>query len=546
MNKKKIILSLTGILAGMILLVGVAFAADTTNNPEPTEVTPISLPIAAEDGVGLTIAQQIDTEGELVKHQVQIPQIYGLKDAAFQEQLNKDLMDCILKDVQEVRAQAEEYKAVAEKQGRKYWPFEIFVDFELKSADKVLSFVVNTYMYTGGANGITRVDTYNIDTEKCVTIGLEDLFKTATDYKAVINNQILSQMQAQEEDENVLYFKGENGFKTISAEQDFYIQDENLVIVFQKYEVAPGAMGTPEFKIPLTNLSSLLQDKRQERYVSFTGVVKEIAVSEKNKTLKLEAANGTPAYFIISNDTYIINNAEITKGSTVIGFYDANRPMIMIYPPRYSVDVVGIVNEGENIKVDRFDKNLISSDGMLKLNLAKETEIILQDGASFEGELANKKLVVIYGPSTKSIPAQATPTKVVVLPEEKITPIPEAQDIPNMAIIVNKNNIQTAKAYSNKEGVIMVSLRPVSKALGLEIEWDNETKSVEFDNRISLIVGKDSYSQEKKAEFKLGAAPELKDNMLFVPLDFFKEVVGISNTFVSEDQIVIDSDGIRK
>ncbi|MNG35609.1 Anti-sigma-V factor RsiV [compost metagenome] len=42
--------------------------------------------------------------------------------------------------------------------------------------------------------------------------------------------------------------------KSIKKDQSFYInKDGKLVIVFQKYEVTPGYMGTPEFIIP-TNL----------------------------------------------------------------------------------------------------------------------------------------------------------------------------------------------------------------------------------------------------------------------------------------------------
>ena len=41
--------------------------------------------------------------------------------------------------------------------------------------------------------------------------------------------------------------------------RDFYINDENqLVIVFDEYEVAPGSMGTPEFVIPTELLNGLL------------------------------------------------------------------------------------------------------------------------------------------------------------------------------------------------------------------------------------------------------------------------------------------------
>ena len=44
----------------------------------------------------------------------------------------------------------------------------------------------------------------------------------------------------------------EGGFETIEAEPDFYVNEKgNPVIVFEKYAIAPGAMGEVEFEIAL-------------------------------------------------------------------------------------------------------------------------------------------------------------------------------------------------------------------------------------------------------------------------------------------------------
>ena len=48
-------------------------------------------------------------------------------------------------------------------------------------------------------------------------------------------------------------------FEKIAPEQKFYINENyKLVIVFDKYEVAPGYMGVVEFEIPTNIISSLL------------------------------------------------------------------------------------------------------------------------------------------------------------------------------------------------------------------------------------------------------------------------------------------------
>ena len=63
-------------------------------------------------------------------------------------------------------------------------------------------------------------------------------------------------------DEGISYFlkdEFEDSFKSIKADQSFYITDDNkLVISFDKYEIAPGYMGVVTFEIPTEILSDLL------------------------------------------------------------------------------------------------------------------------------------------------------------------------------------------------------------------------------------------------------------------------------------------------
>lgn len=61
------------------------------------------------------------------------------------------------------------------------------------------------------------------------------------------------------------------------------------------------------------------------------------------------------------------------------------------------------------MKVAYFNEQLISSDGMLQLNLSPYTQMFLTNGQRFTRNPANRDLIVIYGPTTKSIPAQTCP-----------------------------------------------------------------------------------------------------------------------------------------
>ena len=65
------------------------------------------------------------------------------------------------------------------------------------------------------------------------------------------NESIRAQIKAQEADSEVKFFtKAEGGFETVTADTPFYINEKgNPVVVFEKYEIAPGALGRPEFEI---------------------------------------------------------------------------------------------------------------------------------------------------------------------------------------------------------------------------------------------------------------------------------------------------------
>lgn len=95
-------------------------------------------------------------------------------------------------------------------------------------------------------------------------VHLADLFQPDSNYIFPISREIKAQMAEQMNAGNADYFlpggiwSDEECFSSIDPDQDFYINDENqLVIVFGEYEVAPGSMGEPEFVIPSELLNGL-------------------------------------------------------------------------------------------------------------------------------------------------------------------------------------------------------------------------------------------------------------------------------------------------
>ena len=119
--------------------------------------------------------------------------------------------------------------------------------------------------------------------------------------------------------------------------------------------------------------------------------------------------------FVVSPDTVIIDCTRLRRGMRVAAFYDRNLPAPAVYPPRYQAELITAVRRDQNVMLSSFDENLVSEDNSLKLNLTPFTNIVTQNGQRFLCSPGNENLLVYYTVSTRSIPAQTTPQKIVVM-----------------------------------------------------------------------------------------------------------------------------------
>lgn len=133
------------------------------------------------------------------------------------------------------------------------------------------------------------------------------------------------------------------------------------------------------------------------------------------KLMSVEDGYGAVVNFVVSPATYFVDHVMVRVGSTVTGFYDANAPVPLIFPPQYRAIVMVMDTQYQNVAVDYFDSHLVSSNHMLKLNVGPYTQKVLENGQDFTGSLTNRNLIVVYGAVTKSIPAQTTPYEIIVL-----------------------------------------------------------------------------------------------------------------------------------
>lgn len=117
-------------------------------------------------------------------------------------------------------------------------------------------FTLELEVWQGAGSSNTTYYYYHIDKSTGEIATLSDLFE-GDGYVEAISQEILRQMQAENDAGTGMYWIDSEyedlNFRAIDPDQNFYF-DENgdLVIAFDKYEVAPGAAGCPRFTIPRT------------------------------------------------------------------------------------------------------------------------------------------------------------------------------------------------------------------------------------------------------------------------------------------------------
>ena len=311
--------------------------------------------------------------------------------------------------------------------------------------------------------------------------------------------------------------------------------------------------------------NSEVREQREEKtlFQSFSGTIKEVVPfsEEDGKYFVLvEDKDGEQVKFYVSEDTYKVTDNKIEAGAEAVGFYDTQKPVVYSYPPQYTAVAFAVnLPKAQAVKVDRFDKNQLSFNKDLKLNVSDKTEVVLQNDEKFEGDLTDRKLLVVYSVVTNSMPAQTAPQKVVVLYEEVVAPsgvLPEIEEeadatdadgvwtlgeTDNTAIMVNEKELTGAKTYSKPDGTLMLPVRAVSENLGFTVSWDSETNSVVLNNGISFTIGKDYYTYFRTAPIELGTAPELVDGTTYVPAAFFTRVAKAAEISVADGKVSINN-----
>lgn len=117
---------------------------------------------------------------------------------------------------------------------------------------------------------------------------------------------------------------------------------------------------------------------------------------------------------LLPSDAYVLGARPFEVGDRATFFYSPGAPAPLIFPPRYRALAAAYTPKGKNAYLDYFNGRLVNSDGTLILNLSGAQRPKTANGQPFYGDPAGMYLLITYGATTRSIPAQTTPDQIVV------------------------------------------------------------------------------------------------------------------------------------
>ena len=195
-----------------------------------------------------------ETEKDDIAVSVEIPTIemIAADTGITVDGINQEILERCEQYARDALLRAEEYRTAFLETGGTpdEWAehnIKITVGYEIRQqSNDYLSFVVRgTENWT---NAYSESKYYNLDLNTGRPVTLQDLL--GSDYVELADKSIWEQIARRQNAGEVFFTAEEGGFTGISEYVRFYINRDNRpVIVFEKYEIAPGSSGEVEFEI---------------------------------------------------------------------------------------------------------------------------------------------------------------------------------------------------------------------------------------------------------------------------------------------------------
>lgn len=250
LQKRNMILKCSAGVAAAILVTFTALLNTSTTFAQNISTMPVIGTVAK-----VLTFRSYEQENEDLKLSVKIPSVEMISQdtKGLTKSINQEIYRLCQQYADEAVQRAADYKKAFIDTGgtEEEWKahnLEIHVWYEINAqTEDYLSF---TIMGTESWNSADHERKYyNLDLNSQKLVSLKDLL--GEDYIAIANKSIKNQIKTNAQKMGIPFWSPEEGgFTGISDEVRFYINNAgNPVIVFEKYEIAPGSAGAIEFEI---------------------------------------------------------------------------------------------------------------------------------------------------------------------------------------------------------------------------------------------------------------------------------------------------------
>lgn len=244
---------LAGKCAGVAAGLAIVFTTALNTNTAFADMA-ARLPVVGGVARLLTFRSYEKDEGDW-KISVKIPSVemIAVDTNGLDDSLNQEIHELCIRYGEEAQQRAMEYKKAFMETGgtEEEWAahnIEINVWYEIKSqTEDYLSFaVMGTESWT---SAYSEARYYSIDLKNGKLATLQTLL--GDEYIRKADESIQTAMRERQETEGIEFWaQDEGGFSGIDENTKFYVNEKgNPVIVFDKYEIAPGAYGAMEFEV---------------------------------------------------------------------------------------------------------------------------------------------------------------------------------------------------------------------------------------------------------------------------------------------------------
>lgn len=262
------------------------------------------------------------------------------------------------------------------------------------------------------------------------------------------------------------------------------------------------------------------EEQVHNKFLKLTGTLASLEKNENGLLYGLIEQQDDVFHIVVEKDTVVVDNTgkqvELQEGMTFTAYVDGNKPMILIYPPQYVPDLVVVQTEEAGfVEIAQFDENFANES--LKLNISDETVIEnLSRTAVDAKDIVGVDVAVFYKFTTFSIPAQTTPSKIVVLSydEEELS-----QEMVKVQAIL-KND------FYEVNGVTMVPLRLIAETLGWTVTSTGKGAIVSKENvSFTITRGEKMYGYNHAVNYFEEAPALFEPRKTYVPVEFVERLL---------------------